>query len=216
MQRIYTILGIQYDSNIYILPGKQPTIVDTGTGLYTDIVSKQIHTIIDPTTITQIVLTHEHYDHCGGTPQLLKETGETAAIIAHEYAATKLRSGESEFAQLLGGSMPKIAPDRLLHDKETLILGDTSYSVFYTPGHTIGSICLFDKNSGSLLSGDTIFAHGGFGRYDFPTGDLQLLKNSIHMLSQLPVQNLYPGHGSIIEQDAKRHVLFAAHNITLL
>ena len=63
---IFTILGRGYDSNIYVIVGSNPTIVDTGTGFYSNDVISVIRKFVDPTTIKNIILTHEHYDHVGG------------------------------------------------------------------------------------------------------------------------------------------------------
>jgi len=72
--------------------------------------------------------------------------------------------------------------------------------VIHTPGHTKDSICLYEKNTKSLFSGDTIFVDG-VGRTDFPTGNFSLLKKSVEKLVELEkihgIKKLYPGHGQI-------------------
>jgi glyoxylase-like metal-dependent hydrolase (beta-lactamase superfamily II) len=61
-----------------------------------------------------------------------------------------------------------------------------------------------------------VFAHGGFGRYDFPGGDFNTLLNSIKGLTELDVINLYPGHGPIVESNAKDHVIQSYKSIQSL
>ena len=85
--------------------------------------------------------------------------------------------------------------DVLLHDGDTIPLGDEQIKVLHTPGHTKGSVC-FDTGD-SLLSGDTIFSEG-FGRYDLYGGNINDLKNSLSMLSKMAEGEnrwLYSGHG---------------------
>jgi len=136
-----------------------------------------------------------------------------AQILAHKNSVNNLEKGESSFARLLGGVMPKIHVDTALSDGEHIFLGDEEFNIMYTPGHSLGSICLYCKKSRSLISGDTIFAHGDFGRYDLPGGDFNALIKSIERLAALDVKYLYPGHGPIVEEYEKDHVLNSLRNI---
>jgi glyoxylase-like metal-dependent hydrolase (beta-lactamase superfamily II) len=211
---VHHIPGIQYDSNIYIIPGTIPTIIDTGTGLHEQRIKEKIVALIDPKTIKQIILTHEHYDHSGGLQQIHDLTNNHASIIAHEHAAPKIEKGESMFATLLGGTMPKMSIDTKLTGNETLTIGDDEYTVIHTPGHTPGCICLYSKDTATLFSGDTIFAHGSFGRTDLPGGSMKELQRSIHHLSTLTIEHLYPGHDMIVEGGADDHVKMSYRNVT--
>jgi len=213
---IICIYGYNYDSNIYLIKGKNPTLVDCGTGFNNNEITKEIKTLIDPSKIKQIILTHEHFDHCGGVKKIFDLTEENAKIIAHINASDKIESGESQFAQMLGGKMPKMKVDLKLKDGDILTIGDESFTTIHTPGHTPGCICLYSKSSKSLISGDTIFSHGSFGRYDFPGGNAAQLKESIIGLSKLDVENLYPGHESIVEGNGNRHIEMTVQNTQYL
>lgn len=210
---IVTIPGKNYDSNIYICTGKNPTLIDTGTGLYSKEIGEILQKILHPTTVTQIILTHEHFDHVGGVLDFVSLSSGKAKIFAHKETIAKLKTGSSSFAELLGGSMPKITVDVALHGGEQLMLGDEQFEVLYTPGHSKGSICLYSKTGQSLFSGDTIFAHGDYGRYDLPGGNFQELVSSITRVSSLPIRNLYPGHGDIVEGEGNVHVKRTFTNI---
>ncbi|MEA2055997.1 MAG: MBL fold metallo-hydrolase [Candidatus Thermoplasmatota archaeon] len=211
--RITCICGCNYDSNIYVVLGKIPTIIDSGTGQHSADVEEGIKKILNPVEIKQIVLTHEHYDHCGGVKKLHDLTEGKAKIIAYKEASKKIEKGESLFAKLLGGVMPKIPVDVKLSDGDVVKIGDESFEVIYTPGHTPGSMCLYSKESKSLISGDTIFPHGSFGRYDLPGGNSAHLKKSIERLSEYDINNLYPGHETIVEGNADEHVKLTLKNI---
>jgi glyoxylase-like metal-dependent hydrolase (beta-lactamase superfamily II) len=80
-------------------------------------------------------------------------------------------------------------------------------TVFHTPGHSPGSICIYWPDKKALITGDLVF-NGSVGRTDFPGGSITTLKQSIERVSQLDVEYLLPGHstemGSIIE--GKRRV----------
>ena len=213
---IFTILGKEYDSNVYVVVGKIPTIIDTGTGFYTGMILETIQRIVKLNQIQQILLTHEHYDHVGGAQDIVQASKGRAKIFAHKDVISKLKEGKSTFAETLGGVMPKLEVDVPLSDGEQITIGDQPFEVLFTPGHSIGSLCFYNKKRQVLFSGDTIFADGGFGRYDFPGGDFNKLLNSIEQLAVLDLTNLYPGHGSIVEKQGKNHVLKTLHNIRSL
>jgi len=212
--KIHCIYGINYDSNIYVVTGKIPTIIDCGTGLNQKYVEDKILKIIKPKEILQIIITHEHYDHCGGVKKIYELSNKNVKVFAHNLASDKIEKGESDFAKMLGGVMPKMPVDIKLNDKETITIGDEDFVVIHTPGHTPGCICLFSKESKTLFSGDTVFAYGSFGRYDFPGGDAYALKDSIQMLCKLDIKNLYPGHETIVEGEANIHMKKSLENIS--
>lgn len=213
---IFTIPGKDYDSNVYVIDGKVPTIIDTGTGFYSHALIETIQEITPLQQIQQILLTHEHYDHVGGVQDIVLATGGTAHICAHTDVVTKLKEGKSTFAEMLGGVMPHIKVDVPLTNDMRLTVGDEPFQVLVTPGHSIGSLCFYSKKNEVLFSGDTVFAHGGFGRYDFPGGDFHLLLQSIERLATLKIKKLYPGHGPVIEIHGTDHVLKSLQSIRSL
>ena len=112
--------------------------------------------------------------------------------------------------------MPKMPVDVKLNEGNEIQIGDEIFQVLHTPGHTPGCICLYSKISKSLISGDTVFSHGSFGRFDFPGGSFEQLKKSINRLATLDVENLYPGHESYIEGGGNKHLALTLKNIGYL
>ncbi len=213
---IKTIYGINYDSNIYVIDGEKPTIIDCGTGMHHNRVIDEIKDFIELERISQIILTHEHFDHTGGAKKIKEELRENTKVISHRIASEKIEKGESDFARMLGSKMEKTQVDIKLDDKDKTKIGNKEWLVIYTPGHTPGSICLYEKDSKSLISGDTIFSFGSFGRYDFPGGNLIDLKKSIEKISKIDIENLYPGHERIVENDANKHIQKSLQNISCI
>jgi glyoxylase-like metal-dependent hydrolase (beta-lactamase superfamily II) len=84
-----------------------------------------------------------------------------------------------------------------------------SFTVIHTPGHTPGSICLFSERDHVLISGDTVFSDGCFGRYDFPGGSRIELARSLTRLSLLDIEGLYPGHGEPVAHGGSSHIAAA-------
>jgi glyoxylase-like metal-dependent hydrolase (beta-lactamase superfamily II) len=211
--KIHCIYGIGYDSNIYLIIGENTTMIDTGTGLNINYTLDKIKSFINPSEIKQIVLTHEHFDHCGGIKPILEIIKKKILILAHEYASKKMESGKSNFAEMLGAEMPIINVDVKLSQDDEIILGDEKFIVLHTPGHTPGSICLYSKDKKIIFTGDTVFSYGSFGRYDLPGGNKYQLQDSIKRLSRLDVKKLYPGHEKIIEIDGYHHIKKSLENI---
>ena len=214
--KINYLYGHNYDSNIYIITGEKPTIIDCGTGLHKTEVAEEIKRRINPHLIEQIILTHEHFDHCGGVKEIYEFTNKNAKVMAHIYASEKIEKGESHFAEMLGASMPKMPVDIKLKNGDMVKIGDETFEVIHTPGHTPGSLCLYSKKIKSLFSGDTIFSFGSFGRYDFPEGDFNQLKNSIEKLAKLDILNIYPGHEIVVVGEGNKHMNMTLRNIRSL
>ena len=92
------------------------------------------------------------------------------------------------------GLTPSPPVDRQVMDGDEIMIGDVTFKVIHTPGHTPGGMCLY--NAPDLFTGDTLFV-GGLGRSDFPGGSHQELLASIrNKLLVLPPETVvWPGHG---------------------
>ncbi|MGB9837378.1 MBL fold metallo-hydrolase [Methanothermobacter sp.] len=193
---LIAIEGTLFDSNIYILGD---TVVDAGTGMNPDNLMKRIRGAgVEPNSIKHIVNTHCHFDHTGGNRLF------DADIAIHSLDAEALREGDDTktVAYMFSASMEPMEVTVELGDGD--FIGD--FEVIHTPGHTPGCICLYDGRS--LISGDTVFADGGFGRVDVG-GDINELEGSIKKLMKLDIEQLFPGHGPWVD-NGSMHVELAA------
>jgi hydroxyacylglutathione hydrolase len=154
-------------------------------------------------SIETIVLTHCHFDHTAR----LKEIAHLcrAKVAIHRNDAPGLIDDARSLSLHFGSRSPAVVPEILLSEGDTI----GGLRVVHTPGHTPGSICLFDEAEQALFSGDTVFTDGGFGRYDFVGGSRAELARSIDRLSLLDVEGLYPGHGVPVESGGSRHIASA-------
>lgn len=143
---------------------------------------------------TAIVITHAHIDHIGGAEILKRKTG--APVYMNEADAELHRHMDMQ-AAWLGTRPPETGSiDVSPRDGDALTLGDASFEVRLTPGHTQGSLCLWIPSETKLIAGDTLF-RDSVGRTDLPGGDHGQLLRSIHdKLLPLPdVAVVVPGHG---------------------
>lgn len=142
--------------------------------------------------ITDIVLTHGHFDHILELKELKEKTGATLSVF--EKTADFMRDPVRNLAQYMNIEIPPTKPDRLLKDGDEIDFRGNKIKVLHTPGHTEDSICLLSGKT--LLSGDTLFRLS-VGRWDHPTGNMIEEINSINdKLMPLPDDTeVYPGHG---------------------
>lgn len=153
--------------------------------------------------IDTIVLTHCHFDHTAYVKEIAHMCKAKVAI--HTIDAGGLVDDTRSLSLHFGARSPGVVPDVVLGEGDTI----GGLTVLHTPGHTPGSICLFSEREGVLISGDTVFSDGCFGRYDFPGGSRMELRRSLDRLSLLEVAGLYPGHGEPVEQGGSRHIAAA-------
>jgi hydroxyacylglutathione hydrolase len=166
-------LDVGHMDNFCYLVGCEKTrkavVIDPGAEV--DRIVSEAHK--DGLVIQYIVNTHGHGDHTAGSTRLKALTG--ANIIIHTLEAA---------------AVPQA--DILLSGDQELKVGEITFKVFHTPGHTPGGICLYAE--GNLFTGDTLFV-GDSGRTDLTGGHRPTLAASIRRLMTLPDDTLvWPGH----------------------
>ncbi|MHA1917015.1 MAG: MBL fold metallo-hydrolase [Candidatus Ranarchaeia archaeon] len=191
---------ISGDCNIYVLKDKQKCIIfDSGSAIT---VSSTINSLnglgIQCSDIDRIILTHCHADHSTGIHEL-KRRNKDIKIWASKFGKEVLEKGIDDIGlwSLLGLDVETTSIDFTLEDGFSFEFSDYKWEVIETPGHTTGCLCFYNSENGILISGDTLFANGGFGRFDFPSGDPDLLKKSLQKLGELELNLILPGHMSI-------------------
>ncbi len=142
--------------------------------------------------VTSVVLTHAHFDHMEGAQGVCEATDAPLCVGAGDAPAVADPSRNLS-ARLMAKRMVSLTPDRILREGDTLTVGSMSFTVWETPGHTPGCICLVGEDV--VFSGDTLFC-GSIGRTDFPGGDDMAMLRSLRRLATLPQDMaVYSGHG---------------------
>lgn len=148
--------------------------------------------------LTDILLTHGHFDHMLCAPHLQKMKG--ARIHVHEGDREMLNS-----AQLNLFYQPWCRLPMLPMEADVVYSGDgihttvcgVDITVLHTPGHTPGGACYLIEDEKIMFSGDTVFAYG-YGRVDFPGGDVKQLTQSLKRIIRMPGDiTVYSGHGEV-------------------
>lgn len=208
--------------NTYVVPlnGPDVFIVDCGAckmcGDENEVTRFLAEKKLNPVAVVQ---THGHFDHVAGLSHLadcypniqIAIHKNDAAFIGHNSGVLQ---SESLYEMSFEGFIPAVSnlpePTSFLADGKTLAecLSSDSFrsgtkdalgewSVIYTPGHSPGSVCIYNKKNGVLVSGDTLFYHS-YGRTDLPGGDEVLMQQSLHTLDKIIPRGtlIYPGHDS--------------------
>ncbi len=141
-----------------------------------------------------IVNTHGHFDHIFGNAWA-KSTFQCPLRI--HINDLPLIQHVDKYAGLFGFTVEASpVPDSYLHDGELINFGESAIQVLHVPGHSPGSICLYNAEAGFVIGGDVLFK-GSIGRTDLPGGNYELLISGIQSkIMTLPKNTvLWPGHG---------------------
>jgi glyoxylase-like metal-dependent hydrolase (beta-lactamase superfamily II) len=144
---------------------------------------------------SSILLTHCHADHIAGLDQLKEAIGHVP-VYCHPIEKEWNMNPTLNLSGFAGVPVTAQTPDGVIKEGDELVLGDSTWRVLHTPGHSPGSICFVHDKSNQAIVGDTLFA-GSIGRHDFPTSKVEDLRHSIkNVLMGLPDETMiYPGHG---------------------
>jgi glyoxylase-like metal-dependent hydrolase (beta-lactamase superfamily II) len=209
-----------YRCSIYLLRGRDRDVVlDTGLGL------GSLKAFLEPVSPDPLLISsHSHYDHIGSSFEFAERLMHPAEaeIAAHPtpantYAALLLAT--EDFSSLPWEGFEardwviEPAPATgVLEDGDRVDLGDRQFEVLNTPGHSWGSICLWEARSGTLFSADTVYDGELF---DFlPCSDVPTYVQSLRRLRKYPVRMAYPGHGKVLDGEGFRTVIdaYLAHH----
>jgi len=178
--------GGVYPPNVYLVRGKNRSVfIDTAHGKPEEI---QAHISVWESEgnpeMAGIILTHRHSDHIGGAQALSEQI--TAPVISTSVEKIAI---EKESTATVG-----ITPQ----DGEQLDLGETTLEFIHTPGHTMGSLCIYLKQDKVLFTGDNIL---GLGTTVISPdeGDMTSYIKSLHKMLNYDIEKICPGHGPEID-----------------
>ncbi|PIU62262.1 MAG: hypothetical protein COS84_10520 [Armatimonadetes bacterium CG07_land_8_20_14_0_80_40_9] len=209
--------------NTYLIEGDGLTLIDTGPyseKSFGQLLSKLQTLNLNPSDLSNIIITHGHMDHCGLLRLILE--GSKAKVFVHKLDADKVSHFLQGYKQetkalsslLLSSGLDKDKIDILAKAyeygatfgqeakvdykvEEGDILTDLKLRVIHTPGHSDGSICL--KLNNYLFSGDNVLENitpNPFAKTLSPYSGLKNFLNSMDKLLNLKdVKLTFPGHG---------------------
>ena len=143
----------------------------------------------------RLINTHLHLDHTFGDEHIMSRYG--LLLEAHPDDAFLGLSRQSQADRFhLPCELPPVSIGLPLRNGDSLKVGEGMLTVIEVPGHSPGSVALYDAEGGFVMTGDALFS-GSIGRTDLPRGNhAQLVKSITERLLTLPPDTLVlPGHG---------------------
>ncbi|PSL37051.1 glyoxylase-like metal-dependent hydrolase (beta-lactamase superfamily II) [Labedella gwakjiensis] len=207
-------------ANVWIVRGRdRDLVVDTGLGVVP-------LPSVGPWLIERdpvVVVTHAHLDHAGGASAFPAVHAHASEDLAHPREASLHGGTELDLLGITDASIRADVGEWLLsavphhgfdvarysvraprgvvevEDGYTIDLGDRRLTVLHLPGHSPGSVALFDEHDGALFSGDVVYDDVLFDELD--GADQAAYVRSLERLLSLDVRTVYPGHGDAFGAD---------------
>lgn len=187
--------------NMWLIPGRdRDLLIDSGMGLRP--LKAEIAALRDRPVAA--VCSHCHFDHIGCAHEFDVRLGHRSEAQVHASPDLDNTCARSWIAAELLSALPdegyeltqlKITPAPLtgyLDDGDVLDTGDRAFQVFHLPGHSPGSIVLYEKASRTLFSGDVVY--DGLLIDNAWHSDPAAYRESLHRLRELPVDIVHAGH----------------------
>lgn len=164
----------------------------------------------DKCRLTELWITHGHWDHTQGGAAIVQATG--AKVRAHAADKVLIETPEvMTFFLRSGIDVKPIFPDFWVKQGETFKALGLEVEVRHVPGHCPGNVLFYFPALKAAFVGDALF-QGSIGRTDLPGGSFEQLEQSIKtQIYTLPDDTtVHPGHGESttvgIEKTSNPHV----------
>ena len=207
--------------NIWHLRGRnRDLLVDSGLGIVS--LRSAAADLFDRPVVA--VATHSHYDHRGGLAEFdvrvahpaeadLLSAPEQGPLRRVDFPPSLLAAIEPAYRldellvtalphdgfALEGFTQPAASPTWLVDEGDVIDLGDRAFEVLHVPGHSPGSIALWEQGTGMLFSGDLIY--DGPLLDETPDAVVEDYVRSLQRLRKLPVSVVHAGHGPSFGRD---------------
>lgn len=206
MLNVKTLIVSVLDSNCHLVYNdEEALIVDPGAE------AERIKAAIEELDVrpVAILLTHTHFDHIGAVDEIREEYKIPVYVSSEEE--DWLQNPTMNLSRMQGEDLIVGAAEHIFQPEEEVEIGDFSFKVVATPGHSPGSVSFIFADGEFVVTGDALFA-GGVGRTVFPGSEPEkLVPNVREKLFTLPDHyTIYPGHRetSTIGKEIKTNPFF--------
>ncbi|MCY7411194.1 MAG: MBL fold metallo-hydrolase [Chitinophagales bacterium] len=211
MIQLHQFIFNDFQENTYVLWDETNECIVIDPGCYYEEERNDLQKFIEGKNLKPVLLlnTHCHIDHVFGN-KWVKEKYKVPFYCNQKelYLLNALEATGKMYGMHVA---PSPQPDRLIDESDEIKFGNTTLKIFFTPGHSAGSVCFYyDENNTNtvsysglstqdsrlIISGDVLFQNS-IGRFDLPGGDYETLMQSIfNKLMILPDEvKVYSGHG---------------------
>ncbi|MFQ5998862.1 MAG: MBL fold metallo-hydrolase [Candidatus Bathyarchaeia archaeon] len=201
----------------FAIASDSPVLIDTGYASSAGTVLTKIKSLgLNMADFTRIIPTHVHLDHAGATGVLVREMSN-AQVFVHErgvkhlvdptrlVASARTVFAKEEFSQF--GTVMPIEANRVtsVADHQVLDLGQgLKLEMIWAPGHAPHELCILNKRTGALFTGDAVCTYYPYFKALTPTApppsfDLRQTVESLRQLKALKPRLLLTPHFGAIE-----------------
>lgn len=190
MNDIYTLSLGALQTNCYIIPAESGKAVVIDPASSSEVLmflnSKEL-------TLGAIILTHGHFDHFAGVPELVRRTG--CEVIGAGLDEEMFKSASKSWADFMPFTpFEPVNLDRSFADGDEFDVCGLKFRAMSTPGHTAGCCLLFCEDV--IFAGDTLF-NGSIGRTDGYSASGVEMQRSLRKIAEIEGDyTVYSGHGS--------------------
>lgn len=218
---------LTFNVSLVLDPTHGATLVDTGLPGHVDAITAGLAEAgVGLEHLKRIVLTHQDIDHVGSLHELARASG--ARVLAHEvetpfidgsraprFATPEMLAARPEMRPIAERVRPTPVDERL-QDGTRLDVGG-GVRVVFTPGHTVGHICLYLERGRILIAGDALTADAGRlqGPNPSATSDMATASRSVRKLADLDVDSIVCYHGGVVRDDAGGQLNRVAEELAL-
>jgi glyoxylase-like metal-dependent hydrolase (beta-lactamase superfamily II) len=186
-------------NNVLLHGGDSATLIDSSHCLHAEQTIALVRNAMRPgESLTTLVNTHLHSDHCGGNAALQRAFGARVVIPPGEADAIARWDEDALSYRATGQRIERFTHDGLLRPGESLTVGSRTWQALAAPGHDPHSLILFDAQDGVLISADALWENG-FGVV-FPELDGERAFDDVaavlDAIERLAPRLVIPGHGA--------------------
>lgn len=177
-----------------VLGEERAALIDTGMGIGS--LKKAVESVTDLPVV--VINTHCHPDHAGGNAEFAPALFNPAELDVFKKMAT-LEFRIQDVSRMPGGQewVPQLQPmgpePVAARDGQIVDLGGRRLQIIFTPGHTHGSLCVFEEAAGVLFTGDNVQANATALR-EWNSSTVEEFHESLEKLAKLPVKRILGGH----------------------
>jgi len=213
---------------VYVVKSEKTFLIDAGTSQTNEkILSTLGEFKISPESVNAIVVTHEHYDHGAGAAGLLKKmpnafvsssekTAETLRNPTELLETTKRHYGD---ADMLVSDYPPVSNVQVTGEGDRFNLGNgVSLEIVALPGHTLGSIGLFEPKTKTFFAGDAVCNYNEEFEFYMPPSfpelfDYEKYLKSLDKMLGIDFEYLCMGHFGTQKQPKAKQIIRKAAEV---
>lgn len=185
-------------NNILIQDEQQAILIDSGYWTHAEQTHELVKSALKSASLTTLINTHLHSDHCGGNAHLQARYPELTTRIPPGHASFVKDWDPVKLSYVpTGQHCPVFKVSSPLKNHEVLMVADKPWQVHAAPGHDPHSVVLFNDVDGVLISADALWENG-FGVV-FPEIEGQdafdEVDSTLNIIEELAPKLVLPGHG---------------------